>query len=134
MDKMESVLGGIKGLKGLPGALFIVDPKKEYIAVREANRLGIPVVALCDTNCDPEGIDFVIPGNDDAIKSIRLFCGAIADAAISGAQMGRVEAGRAVVGDDGPAVEVVQRFHSSEGLEPEASAFPSADEGDEEQG
>ena len=121
--KMETVLGGIKGLRNLPGAIFIIDPKKEYIAVREANRLGIPVVALCDTNCNPEGIKFVVPGNDDAIKSIRLFTAAIADAAIAGAQMGRVESGRSVV-NDGPDVEVVQRFHSPDGLEPQASASP----------
>jgi small subunit ribosomal protein S2 len=68
----------------LPGCLFVIDPKKEHIAIHEATRLGIPIVALVDTNCDPEGIDYVIPGNDDAIRSIRLFCGKIADAAIEG--------------------------------------------------
>jgi small subunit ribosomal protein S2 len=68
----------------LPGALFIIDPKKEHIAVHEARRLGIPIVGLVDTNCDPEGIEYVIPGNDDAIRSIRLFAGKVADAAIEG--------------------------------------------------
>lgn len=92
IEKMEKSLGGIKDMKSLPGALFVIDPKKEHIAVKEANKLGIPVVALCDTNCDPDGIDHVIPGNDDAIKSIRLFTAAIADAAASGRSVGHAEA------------------------------------------
>jgi len=84
-EKLEKNLGGIKELSRLPGAIFVIDPKKEHIAVHEANRLGIPVVAVVDTNCDPEGVDYVIPGNDDAIRSIRLFAGKIADACIEGA-------------------------------------------------
>ena len=123
VEKMESVLGGIKAMRNVPGAIFIIDPKKEYIAVREANRLHIPVVALCDTNCDPDGIDFVIPGNDDAIKSIRLFTAAIADAAIQGAQMSRSDNGAGMVVNDGPSVEVVQRIHRPDSA-PEASASP----------
>jgi small subunit ribosomal protein S2 len=87
--KMERSLGGIKTMKGLPGAMFVIDPKREYIAIREANKLGIPVVALCDTNCDPENVDHVIPGNDDALKSIQLFTGAIADASLDGQNAGR---------------------------------------------
>ncbi|MBI5548201.1 MAG: 30S ribosomal protein S2, partial [Deltaproteobacteria bacterium] len=83
-EKLEKNLGGIKELNRLPGALFVIDPKKEHIAVHEANRLGIPVVAVVDTNCDPDGVDYVIPGNDDAIRSIRLFAGKIADACIEG--------------------------------------------------
>ena len=86
--KMERSFGGIREMKSRPDILFVVDPKREYIAVKEANRLGIPVVAICDTNCDPEGIDFVIPGNDDAIKSIRLFTSVIADSIIEGQQLG----------------------------------------------
>jgi len=86
IERMEKSLGGIKNMKGLPAALFVIDPKKEHIAVKEANILGVPVVALCDTNCDPHGIDHVIPGNDDALKSIRLFAAAIADAALEGRQ------------------------------------------------
>ena len=92
IEKMDKSLGGIKALKALPGALFVIDPKKEHIAVDEANKLGIPVVALCDTNCDPDGIDHVIPGNDDAIKSIRLFVAAIAEAAHRGVNQGRTDA------------------------------------------
>ena len=83
--KLEKNLGGVKELTRLPGCVFVVDPKKEQIAVHEASRLGIPVIGLVDTNCDPEGIDFVIPGNDDAIRSIKLFTSKIADACIEGA-------------------------------------------------
>ncbi|HDG98927.1 MAG: 30S ribosomal protein S2 [Deltaproteobacteria bacterium] len=82
--KLEKNLGGIKDMDELPGALFVVDPKRESIAVREARKLKIPVVAIADTNCDPDEIDFIIPGNDDAIRAIRLFCSRIADACVEG--------------------------------------------------
>ncbi len=82
--KLEKVLGGIKDMDELPGAVFIVDPKKENIAVKEARKLGIPVIAIADTNCDPDEIDYIIPGNDDAIRAIRLICSKIADACIEG--------------------------------------------------
>lgn len=81
-EKLETNLGGIKEMRTLPGVLFIVDPSREHICVREAKSLGIPTVALVDTNCDPEGIDYVIPGNDDAIRSVKLIASAIADAVI----------------------------------------------------
>ena len=80
--KLEKFLGGIKNMPALPGALYVVDPRKEYIAVKEARRLGIPVVAIVDTNCDPDEIDFPIPGNDDAIRAVRLITGKLADAII----------------------------------------------------
>jgi small subunit ribosomal protein S2 len=83
-EKMVRNLEGIREMEGLPDALFVVDPKREDIAVAEANKLGIPVIAIVDTNCDPELIDYVIPGNDDAIRSIRLFASKIADAYIAG--------------------------------------------------
>jgi small subunit ribosomal protein S2 len=83
-QKLEKNLGGIKEMSRLPAAIFVIDTKKEHIAVHEANRLGIPVVAVVDTNCDPEGIDYVIPGNDDAIRSINLFTSKVAEAAIEG--------------------------------------------------
>jgi small subunit ribosomal protein S2 len=83
-EKLDKNLGGIKDMRKLPGALFIIDPSKEHTAVLEANRLGIPVISVVDTNCDPTGIDFVVPGNDDAIKSIRLFCSLVAEACIEG--------------------------------------------------
>jgi small subunit ribosomal protein S2 len=84
-DRMSKNLEGIRDMDELPDALFVVDPKKEYIAVAEANKLGIPVIAMVDTNCDPELIDYIIPGNDDAIRAIRLFASRIADAYIEGA-------------------------------------------------
>ncbi len=86
-DKLVAALGGIKNMRKLPDALFVIDPKKEEIAVREANKLRIPVVAVIDTNCDPDFVDYKIPGNDDAIRAIRLFCAAIADAVIEGQQI-----------------------------------------------
>ncbi|MGD9730918.1 MAG: 30S ribosomal protein S2 [Desulfamplus sp.] len=82
--KLDSDIGGISKMKALPGAIFIIDPKNEAIAVSEGKRLGIPIVAVVDTNCDPDDIDYVIPGNDDAIRSIRLFTSKIADAYIEG--------------------------------------------------
>jgi small subunit ribosomal protein S2 len=82
--KLEKNLGGIKNMDELPGAVFIVDPKKEYIAVQETRKLGIPLVAIADTNCDPDDIDYIIPGNDDAIRAIRLITSKIADACIEG--------------------------------------------------
>ncbi|MBS4784770.1 MAG: 30S ribosomal protein S2 [Clostridiales bacterium] len=86
IEKLEKFLGGIKDMNKLPGALFIVDPRKERIAVAEAHKLGIPIVAIVDTNCDPDEIDYVIPGNDDAIRAVRLISGAMADAIIEGRQ------------------------------------------------
>ena len=84
MNKLEKVLGGIKIMKRLPGGLFIVDPKRESIAVKEAQKLKIPIVAIVDTNCDPDDIDYIIPGNDDAIRAIKLFSSRICDAVIEG--------------------------------------------------
>ena len=86
MDKLEKYLGGVKDMKKLPGALFVVDPRKEKIAVAEAKKLGIPVVAIVDTNCDPDEIDYVIPGNDDALRAVKLIAGAMADAVIAARQ------------------------------------------------
>ncbi len=85
-EKLEKYLGGIKTMKGMPGALFVVDPKKEKIAVKEAQVLGIPVVGMCDTNCDPDDCDYVIPANDDAIRAVKLIAGKMADAVIEGKQ------------------------------------------------
>ncbi len=84
IEKLEKFLGGIKDMKEIPGALFIVDPRKERIAVAEAKKLGIPIVAIVDTNCDPDEIDYVIPGNDDAIRAVKLISGAMANAIIEG--------------------------------------------------
>ena len=84
MARLEKYLGGIKEMTKLPGALFVVDPRKERIAVAEARKLGIPIVAIVDTNCDPDEIDYVIPGNDDAIRAVKLLTAKIADAMLEG--------------------------------------------------
>jgi small subunit ribosomal protein S2 len=86
MERLEKFLGGIKNMKGLPSALFIIDPRKERIAVAEARKLGIPIVGIVDTNCDPDEIDYVIPGNDDAIRAVKLLTAKIADAVIEAHQ------------------------------------------------
>jgi small subunit ribosomal protein S2 len=115
-DKLLIAMGGIKNMKRLPDAMFVIDPKKEEIAVREANRLSIPVVAVVDTNCDPDLIDWKIPGNDDAIRAIRLFTAAIADAVLEGKAL----------------AEERSRDKGEEGGEEEAgpSAAPSTIEGE----
>lgn len=86
MERLEKFLGGIKGMKSIPGAMFVIDPRKERIAVAEARKLGIPIVGIVDTNCDPDEIDYVIPGNDDAIRAVKLLTGKMADAVLEGAQ------------------------------------------------
>ena len=134
-DKLLKSLGGIKGMTKLPGMLFVIDPHKEHIAVEEARKLEIPVVAITDTNCNPDLIDFVIPGNDDAIRAIKLFAAKIADAAIIGTKVYKENArtrgakeeepGERIIhvssGGDGPRVEM-----STGGsmFNPEASASP----------
>lgn len=85
-EKLEKYLGGVKEMKALPGAIFVVDPRKEHNAIAEARKLGIPVVAIVDTNCDPDEVDYVIPGNDDAIRAIRLISSVMANAIIEGRQ------------------------------------------------
>ena len=92
IEKLEKFLGGIENMKKLPGALFVVDPRKEKIAVSEAKKLGIPVVAIVDTNCDPDEVDYVIPGNDDAIRAVKLISSVMADAIIEGRQGNAEEA------------------------------------------
>lgn len=99
-DKLLASLGGIKNMRKLPDAIFVIDSKKEEIAVGEANKLGIPVVAVVDTNCDPDVVDYKIPGNDDAIRAIRLFCQSIADAIIEG--KAELDAKMKGAGDDAP--------------------------------
>ncbi len=101
-DKLEKYLGGIKTMHGMPGAIVIVDPKKEKIAVKEAHVLGIPVVGMCDTNCDPDDCDYVIPANDDAIRAVKLIIGKLADAVIEGKQ------GESMAPAEEPAEEAVE--------------------------
>ncbi len=106
MSKLEKALGGIKDMKELPGALFVIDPRKEHIAVAEARKLDIPIVAVVDTNCDPDEIDYVIPGNDDAIRAVKLLTSAMADAVLEGSQNNEDEAEDVVVEEE--VVEVVE--------------------------
>jgi len=138
-EKLEKALGGIKEMSELPGAVFMVDVVKEHIAVTEARRLEIPIVAVVDTNCDPDLIDYPIPGNDDALRSIKLFASKVADACLLGQRFGRERATQArsrgneqesesqtirvSSGGEGPRVEVVSR-RRSDLPEPEAAATP----------
>ena len=96
MAKLEKNLGGIKNMRKLPGAIFVIDPQNERIAVKEANLLGIPVVAITDTNCDPEGIDYIVPGNDDAIKSIVMFTEYFASAVAEGSKGVKRDSGEVI--------------------------------------
>jgi small subunit ribosomal protein S2 len=112
--KLERNVGGIKDMRNLPTVIFIVDPRKEDIAVSEAGKLGVPVVAITDTNCDPAGIDYIIPGNDDAIRSIRLISHHIAEAVLAGQAMrdgdnASEEAVAAAMGDAGQEMEVAEK-------------------------
>lgn len=109
MEKLNKNLGGIKDMKKLPAALFVVDPRKEHIAVLEAHKLNIPIVATVDTNCDPDEIDYVIPANDDAIRAVRLLAGKMADAVLEGRQ-GRqtAEAAEVAEAEATPAAEVTE--------------------------
>jgi len=90
LERLERSLGGMRDMAGLPGAIFVVDPKREHLAIQEARRLKIPVIAITDSNCDPDEIDYLIPGNDDAIRSVRLISAAIADAAIHGSMRAEI--------------------------------------------
>jgi len=107
-EKLESYLGGIRGMKDLPDMIFVLDAVKEHIAVKEARNLGIPVIAPLDTNCDPDLIDFPIPGNDDAIRSIQLFCNEIAEAVIEGKAQAEVVDEEVVVATEAEIDEVVE--------------------------
>ena len=103
-EKLEKNLGGIKDMKKLPGALFVVDPRKEHIAILEAQTLGIPVVAVVDTNCDPDEADYPIPGNDDAIRAVKLIASKMADAVLEGKQ------GEQMADEEAPAAEAEDEF------------------------
>ena len=123
-DKMVRNLDGIRDMERLPDALFVVDPRREHIAIAEANKLNIPVVAIVDTNCDPELVDHVIPGNDDAIRTIRLFTGRIADSYIEGAAAWSK-------GDAGGAATVAAVEADGEASEPAEASDPAATPGPE---
>ena len=122
-EKLEANLGGIREMRKLPGALFVVDPRKEHIAVHEARTLGVPIVAIVDTNCDPDEIDYVIPGNDDAIRAVKLISGKMADAVLEGKQ------GRQMEDDDmtgGEPAAPVERRESVRAPRPMAPRRPEA--------
>ncbi|MBQ1352439.1 MAG: 30S ribosomal protein S2 [Firmicutes bacterium] len=118
-DKLERFLGGIKEMKGMPGAMFVVDPKKERIAVREARILGIPIIGIVDTNCDPDDVDYIIPANDDAIRAVKLIASKMADAVI--------EANQGESFDEGEPSE-----EAAEEAAEEAPAEEAAEEAEEE--
>ena len=124
-EKLHLSLGGIKDMRKLPDAVFIIDPKREEIAVQEANKLGIPVVAVVDTNCDPEVVDYKIPGNDDAIRAIRLFCTSIADAILEGKAI-LEERMQAEASDDSPAPSGEDQSGPPAGGTPEEPAAPAS--------
>ncbi len=124
-EKLERNLGGIKDMDKMPGAIFIVDPRREHIAVNEARVLGIPVVAIVDTNCDPDSVNWVIPGNDDAIRSIRLFTSRIADACLEGRKNAKDRR------PDGPSKAA--HHGGTEEEEVQAPASPASEEGPEVQ-
>ncbi len=111
-EKLEKFMGGIKEMKGMPGAMFVVDPKKERIAVKEARILGIPIIGIVDTNCDPDDVDYIIPANDDAIRAVKLIAGCMADAVIEAKQGESFdegeEAGSAEAAAEEVAVEVAE--------------------------
>jgi len=125
LEKLERSLGGIKEMLSLPDCLFVIDIRKESLAVAEARKLGIPIVAVVDSNCDPSGIDYIIPGNDDAIRAIRLFCSKMSDALIEGAETWRlenIEEGEDTVTSAPSAGEVIEAEASGE----EAVKTPAA--------
>jgi small subunit ribosomal protein S2 len=130
--KLRKYLGGIKDMDRFPGALFVVDPKRERIAVSEARKLGVPTVAIVDTNCDPDEVDYVIPGNDDAIRAIRLFATKIANAVIEGKRQ-REEELQETIGEEQPAAAA-----SDEGIEAQTGEEETLDDakeyGEEEEG
>lgn len=118
-DKLEKNLGGIKEMRSLPQAMFVVDPRKEHIAIREARALGIPIVGICDTNCDPDELDYVIPGNDDAIRAVKLIAGKMADAVLEARQGEQLEEEAAA--EEAPALSVEeQEQQAAESIDSEA--------------
>jgi len=121
--RLEKYLGGIKEMNGLPGVIFVVDPKKERIAVAEARKLSIPVVAIVDTNCDPDEVDFVIPGNDDAIRAIKLIASKMAEAMIEGR-----EAASRMVEAEAEKAMIEEKIASEEASEQEEKKFNTQEE------
>ena len=122
LEKLDRSIGGIKDMGGLPDAIFVVDVNHEKIAIQEANKLGIPVIGIVDTNSDPDGVDIVIPGNDDAIRAIELYSSAIADACIEGAAESLGKRDYVEVAEEAPAVEVTQKKAPAKKAAPKKAA------------
>ena len=116
-DKLEKYLGGIKDMKGMPGAIFVVDPKKERIAVKEARILGIPVVGMVDTNCDPDDVDYIIPANDDAIRAVKLITSCMADAIVEAKQGESFQEAPETPAEEAPAEEAEEAEAEAEAEE-----------------
>ncbi len=127
-DKLELSLGGIRDMGGVPDVMFVIDANKEDLAIKEANVLGIPVIAVLDTNVDPEGISFPIPGNDDASRAVRLYCDAIAKAVTAGSDKGVVDSGADLGAMDAPPVEAVVAEAAPAAEAPAAEAAPAKEE------
>ena len=122
LEKLDRSIGGIKDMGGLPDAIFVVDVNHEKIAIQEANKLGIPVIGIVDTNSDPDGVDIVIPGNDDAIRAIELYSSAIADACIEGAAESLGKSDYVEVAEEAPAVEVTEKKAPAKKAAPKKAA------------
>lgn len=122
MEKLEKNLGGIKKMPGIPSCMFVVDPRKEHIAVMEARRLGIPIIGIVDTNCDPEEVDYVIPGNDDAIRAVKLIAGKMADAMLEGRQGEQLEVAGSAPVETAEEFEVEAEAEAEEVVETEEEA------------
>jgi small subunit ribosomal protein S2 len=135
-DKLENVLGGIRRIKGCPGGVFVVDPKRETIAVNEAKKLKVPIVAIVDTNCNPDDIDYIIPGNDDAIRAIKLFASKFADAVIEGKKLfeerlqaeSNKEMSSAANNEEDPDTDVPESVETKSGLSENEDHLTSAEQ------
>ena len=112
-DKLELSLGGIKDMGGIPDLMFVIDTNKEAIAIQEARKLNIPVVAILDTNCDPEGISFPIPGNDDAARALQLYCDLVADSVLDGLTEGQAALGVDIGAAEAPVEPALRRSNAS---------------------
>ena len=128
LEKLEKFLGGIKDMKGMPGAVFVVDPKKEKIAVKEARILGIPVVGIVDTNCDPDDVDYIIPANDDAIRAVKLIAGKMADAIIEAKQGESFDEGETEGSTEAAEQEVAEEEAAVKAAEGEAEEAADTEE------
>ena len=129
-DKLERALGGIREMGGLPDILFIIDTNKEQLAIQEANKLGIPIVAILDSNCNPEGVQFPVPGNDDAMRAISLYCDLVGGAVLTGLQAELVASGEDIGASEEPLIEAVVESESLpvEKVEPEVVTEIANDE------